>query len=271
MKDLNALHVFIALYQTGSTQRAATRLGRSQSYVSKVLAQLREELGDPLFVRTSINMSPTSYANEIAPKLQQALTLVSQSLEPEAFDPMQLDKVAIHMIEPYIVAVGKKVIDCIRKESNAEIVLKCWSQYSEGLIEDGSVDIGFHLLKDRSQIFQQDPLVGITGKLVGKKNAELVKYVSPGINEHIDYFKQIDKNAHATIFVDHCVLLEQLMQDYQTFRHLPVPKGCKSSIAQLSMALIYKTSQKQAAKIKWIKGLLTPILEDLDISLLNID
>lgn len=271
MKDLNALHVFIALYQTGSTQRAATRLGRSQSYVSKVLAQLREELGDPLFVRTSINMSPTSYANEIAPKLLEALQLVNQSLQPETFDPMQVDRVVIHMIEPYVVAIGKKVIDKIREQTNAEIELMCWNQYSEALLEEGKVDIGFHLLKDRAQTFQQEPLVGITGQLVGKKNSELVKYISSGINEHTDYFKQIDPNAHATIFVDHCVLLEQLMQDYQTYRHLPVPKGCETSMAQLSMALIYKTSQKQAAKIKWLRELLTPILKKLDLKLLDLD
>ncbi|WP_019615415.1 helix-turn-helix domain-containing protein [Psychromonas ossibalaenae] len=69
MKDLNALRVFATLYQCGSTSKAARKLGRSQSYVSKVPAQLREELNDPLFVRTSIKLTPTSYADEIAPKL----------------------------------------------------------------------------------------------------------------------------------------------------------------------------------------------------------
>ncbi|MCJ8295037.1 MAG: LysR family transcriptional regulator [Colwellia sp.] len=33
-----------------STQKAALKLNRSQSYVSKVLAKLRDDLGEPLFL-----------------------------------------------------------------------------------------------------------------------------------------------------------------------------------------------------------------------------
>ncbi|WP_291616740.1 LysR family transcriptional regulator [Colwellia sp.] len=61
--DLNSLSVFITLYHAGSTQKAALKLNRSQSYVSKVLAKLTEDLGEPLFVRTSAGLEPTSYAN----------------------------------------------------------------------------------------------------------------------------------------------------------------------------------------------------------------
>lgn len=38
-------------------------LNGSQSYISKVLAKLTEDLGEPLFVRTSAGLEPTSYAN----------------------------------------------------------------------------------------------------------------------------------------------------------------------------------------------------------------
>lgn len=264
MKDLNALHVFIAIYQTGSTQRAAVRLGRSQSYVSKVLAQLREELKDPLFVRTSINLSPTSYSNEIAPKLQQALNLVSHSLQPHHFNPADITRISIHMIEPYIVSVGKKVIDTLRQFTKAEIELKCWSPESESLIQDEKVDIGFHMFKERPQSFTQIPLVDVAAQLSGKENAELVKYISPGVNEHTDYFKQLDSSAHATIFIDHYGLLRQLMDNYQTYRQMPVRKGSKNSTYQLSLGIVFKTSHKDSPKNKWLREVLTPILEDLD-------
>lgn len=264
MKDLNALHVFIAIYQTGSTLRAATRLGRSQSYVSKVLAQLRNDLNDPLFVRTSINLSPTSYANEIAPKLQEALNLVNNSLQTDDFDPANITRISIHMIEPYVIGVGKQVIDTIRQYTNAEIELKCWSEKTESLIQEEKVDVGFHVFKERPQTYTQTPLIDIAGQLVGKENAELVKYVSPGINEHIDYFKQLNSHAHASIFVDHCGLLNQLMKDYQCYRHLPLKKGSIDRISPLSLAIIFKTSQKDSAKNKWLRTLLTPILENLN-------
>lgn len=73
MNNLNNLHVFLLLMQTRSTQRCAAKLGRSQSYVSKVLAQLREELADPLFLRESTGLVPTDYANAIEPKIRIAL------------------------------------------------------------------------------------------------------------------------------------------------------------------------------------------------------
>ncbi|TEW54832.1 LysR family transcriptional regulator [Psychromonas sp. RZ22] len=265
MKDLNALHVFIAIYQTGSTLRAATRLGRSQSYVSKVLAQLREDLNDPLFIRTSVSLSPTSYADEIAPKLQEALNLVNYSLQPQDFDPANISRISIHMIEPYILGVGKEVINTIRQFTDAEIELKCWAHNSEGLIEDEKVDVGFHVLKDRPQIYSQIPLVGVSGELVGKKDSELIKYVSPGINDHIDYFKQMDSNAHASIFIDHCGLLDQLMENYQCYRHIPITRSAQNIKPHLSLALIFKTSQKNSQKNKWLRELLTPILESFKI------
>ncbi|MEZ9418070.1 LysR family transcriptional regulator, partial [Vibrio sp. 10N.286.49.E1] len=90
MNELNALRVFLTLMQTGSTSRAAMKLGRSQSYISKVLAQLRETLDDPLFIRSSEGMVPTSYALAVEPKLKTALESVFLALEPEHIDPQKL-------------------------------------------------------------------------------------------------------------------------------------------------------------------------------------
>ncbi|WP_043117657.1 helix-turn-helix domain-containing protein, partial [Pseudacidovorax intermedius] len=57
--DGRQLQLIDLLYATGSVTRAADQLGQSQPTVSLWLARLREQLGDPLFVRTAQGMLPT--------------------------------------------------------------------------------------------------------------------------------------------------------------------------------------------------------------------
>jgi DNA-binding transcriptional LysR family regulator len=49
--DLNLLRIFDILYDERNVTRAAARLFLTQSAVSHALARLRQELGDPLFMR----------------------------------------------------------------------------------------------------------------------------------------------------------------------------------------------------------------------------
>ncbi len=53
------LQLFDVLYQCRSVTRAAEQLGQSQPTISIWLARLREQLNDPLFVRTPGGMAPT--------------------------------------------------------------------------------------------------------------------------------------------------------------------------------------------------------------------
>lgn len=57
--DLNALHYFCQVYRCGSFSQAARHLYISQQGVSKAVAQLEQELGVELFVRTAKGLRPT--------------------------------------------------------------------------------------------------------------------------------------------------------------------------------------------------------------------
>ncbi|MFJ4291549.1 LysR family transcriptional regulator [Cupriavidus sp. NPDC089707] len=70
-KDLNLLYVFHVLYQEGSASRAAARMALSQPALSHKLNRLRDELGDPLFVRAPRGLTPTPRAHELAPQVQR--------------------------------------------------------------------------------------------------------------------------------------------------------------------------------------------------------
>lgn len=70
----------------GSLVGAAQTLGITQSAVSKHLAQLREWLGDPLFVRAPGGMLPTPRASQLIQQVDQILDSTEKllAMQPEA-------------------------------------------------------------------------------------------------------------------------------------------------------------------------------------------
>lgn len=85
--DLNLLHVFAAVHQSGSVSRAAERLGLSQPAASHALTRLRLLLQDPLFVRAPGGVRPTPRAERLAPQVVAALQLLDAALqENDRFD-----------------------------------------------------------------------------------------------------------------------------------------------------------------------------------------
>ncbi len=262
MKDLNALQVFLVLMQTHSTQRTAAKIGRSQSYVSKVLAQLRDELEDPLFIRSAEGLSPTSYALGIEPKLRNAFEQVNQALSPEEFTPYQVDKITLHIIEPYIAAIGKPIIQAIRKESDAIIEIKTWGKLSSAMIDNGEVDIGLHILGDKPQTLYQKRVHGGAAFFDGNRNGEYVKYVISEVNDYRSHYKVIDPSIEATLIVDNYELMKSLLDDCFTLRYRPFIEHEDNIELELDVALVMKSTQRQSPKIQWLMGLIEPVVLD---------
>jgi DNA-binding transcriptional LysR family regulator len=79
--DLNLFIVLEALIREQSVTRAADRLGLSQPAVSAALKRLRQQLGDPLLVRTRDGMLPTPRAEQIFVSLGQSLDSIQDVLQ----------------------------------------------------------------------------------------------------------------------------------------------------------------------------------------------
>lgn len=81
------------LHRSRSVTRAAEQLGLSQPTVSVWLAQLRESLGDPLFVRTSEGMLPTPRAEAMMDTVRSVLEGLRRLSEPAAaFEPARSER-----------------------------------------------------------------------------------------------------------------------------------------------------------------------------------
>lgn len=93
LPDLKLLHMFDALYGTRSVTRASEQLGLSQPTVSILLGRLREQLGDPLFVRTPAGMAPTPRADALIGPCREILESLRRFAAQEAaFDPARAQR-----------------------------------------------------------------------------------------------------------------------------------------------------------------------------------
>ncbi|MFC0058648.1 LysR family transcriptional regulator [Vibrio inusitatus] len=254
------LDMFLLLMETRSTSEAAKRSGYSQSYVSKILSQLRDELNDPLFIRDESGFSPTVFALEIEPRVRSSLDSLAKAVQPTVFSAENIDKITLHMMEPYIIVYGRDIIRAIREHTKAHIELLQWNQQSDQLILDELVDVGVTTMNGRNQAFHEQFLHSGTGNIIGQEEGEFVKYLVPGFNDYSNLYQQLSPRLEPTIVVDNHVLVTQLMDEYQTLRYR-VSDPSKTPKIKLDMALVTKASTRRSAKITWLTSLLYPILE----------
>ena len=80
--DLNLLKALDALLAEGSVTGAARRLALSSSAMSRTLARLRSETGDPLLVRAGRGLVPTPYAAELRERVHALSRDVLAVLHP---------------------------------------------------------------------------------------------------------------------------------------------------------------------------------------------
>lgn len=85
--DLNLLKALDVLLEECNVTRAAARIGVTQPAMSGMLTRLRDNFGDPLFVRARHGMVPTPRAQALKLPLKQLLGEIDGLLQPPGFDP----------------------------------------------------------------------------------------------------------------------------------------------------------------------------------------
>ena len=86
--DLNLLVAFELLMRERSVSRAADKMSITQSAMSHVLHRLRQQLDDPVLVKTTHGMQPTERALSLIEPVRKVLQEIEQLIRPPAsFDP----------------------------------------------------------------------------------------------------------------------------------------------------------------------------------------
>ncbi|MFN0306188.1 MAG: LysR family transcriptional regulator [Burkholderiales bacterium] len=116
--DLNLLVTFEVLMTEGNVTRAATRLGRTQSAISHALARLREQVGDPLLVKTARGMAPTPFAQRLVGEVRPVLRTIQRIVTPpEPFHPASSKRHFRLAIPDFVPALLPKVIGSIQRSA----------------------------------------------------------------------------------------------------------------------------------------------------------
>lgn len=179
--DLNLLLALEALLAELHVSRAAVRVGITQSAMSRSLARLRDELGDPILVRTGHGMRPTERARAIAGPLARALSELDAALVgPAAFVPATSHRTfRIGTVDYGSAVVLPAVLARVAREApSVELVIDDGTKDVVPLLETGELDLVVmprraspagmvwrHLLDERFVCVSRAAHPGISGRL----------------------------------------------------------------------------------------------------------
>ena len=85
--SLRDFRLLLSLFETGSLTAAARHICVSTPVASRMLADMRHDFGDPLFVRSSQGMMPTTSVMRMIPTLRQLVSLSDKLTSADYFDP----------------------------------------------------------------------------------------------------------------------------------------------------------------------------------------
>jgi DNA-binding transcriptional LysR family regulator len=144
--DLNLLIALDMLLTERSVTRAASRLNLSQSAMSAALARLRTLFNDPLLLRTSAGMLPTTKGAELAAPIKQVLVDIGHLIRPsESFDVATAQVTFTIAASDYVeYTVLPRLVDLLEAQApHARLAVRPMDFGTVGRqLESGEVDIG---------------------------------------------------------------------------------------------------------------------------------
>lgn len=177
-KDLNLLVVLAALLEGNSVSAAAKRLGSTQPSTSRMLERLREDLGDPLLIKSALKMVPTRRAKELRAALDAVLRMIENDIygDSESYDPSQESGTYVIGINDSLQAViAPRFFDQLRREApHANVRMQPVPQPSGALaLANGTLDLMVAFYPIESDMLRSQQLFSARfGCLVAAANAE---------------------------------------------------------------------------------------------------
>lgn len=138
--DLNMLTTLDALLSYASVSGAASQLGLSQPTLSASLAKLRVHYGDALLVRRNGRYQLTGLAEQLAPRVAQALREAERVLEvTTGFDPATTDRRFRVRISDYAISViGPRLLERFEAEApGASLQLELLGPSASAMLDTG--------------------------------------------------------------------------------------------------------------------------------------
>lgn len=142
--ELKNLRTFCAVVDQGSYQRAAERLGYTQSTITVQIQQLEGELGVPLFERVGRKMELTETGKRLMPQARDLLTAADRLLECGRESGVPTGVLRVDMAETLLCYQMQPVIRAFRKRApQVRLVIRnCNCMRIPANIRTGDCDLG---------------------------------------------------------------------------------------------------------------------------------
>ena len=142
--ELKNLRTFQTVVDQGSYQRAAERLGYTQSTITVQIQRLEEELGVPLFERVGRRMVLTEAGERILPQARELLLGADRLLESGKKDRVPSGTLRVDMAETLLCYQAQPVIRAFREQApQVRLVIRsCNCMRIPAGVRTGACDLG---------------------------------------------------------------------------------------------------------------------------------
>ena len=205
--DYNLLKVLILINQYRNLKKVAFILEKTESAISKYLAKMREQIGDPLFVRTSNGLEPTHKLLSLLPGIEAGLSTIDGTLfnqdgfsSEEYAEPI---RIAIHSAA--ISHYAADIYAAIRSHFPKPIIsLEVWSESTELNLLDEKIQLGIHFMhEERIKSIYQSKLIDTTMVAVVSPTSSINTWKEV-VDSDLIFFKVNDLNHYRKYFIDRC-------------------------------------------------------------------
>ena len=160
--DLHHLQVFEVLLHERSLTRAARVLGVTQPALSKTLARLRRYFDDPLFVRVSLRMEPTSKALSLEASVRAVLDgMRTLRTENVPFDPRTSSRTfTFCVVDAGVIKLLPPLVNLLQEEAPHVRLsaVQLDAQHLNSWLETGTIDFAMGSFPYLTKGIRRQPL-----------------------------------------------------------------------------------------------------------------
>nr|WP_246847650.1 LysR family transcriptional regulator [Vibrio crassostreae] len=276
------------MYELRNVSLVAESLGKTPGAISKNLAKLKAQLGDPLFIQSKQGFEPTTFVESNIGNFEQILSSI-ESIKHQEFSPESYQgDIKIYANTLFWERFGSKLYFALSKQApHANYSFVRWGSNVKNRLIDGEESIAVHYFDETmpqsiSQVeFGKEKVVFFVRdahpaqEFESLANFPTVLFKTPGWNDNkypiLERLRNIGFDVTPKVEVDHPAMIHDvvLKSDYYGITLSgSVPEGCRSIdlpeklIIDVSYVMSCRRSQQDAPLNQWLLRILKATLKN---------
>ncbi|CAK1971166.1 LysR family transcriptional regulator [Vibrio crassostreae] len=286
--DIQNILVIKRMYELRNVSLVAESLGKTPGAISKNLAKLKAQLGDPLFIQSKQGFEPTTFVESNIGNFEQILSSI-ESIKHQEFSPESYQgDIKIYANTLFWERFGSKLYFALSKQApHANYSFVRWGSNVKNRLIDGEESIAVHYFDETmpqsiSQVeFGKEKVVFFVRdahpaqEFESLANFPTVLFKTPGWNDNkypiLERLRNIGFDVTPKVEVDHPAMIHDvvLKSDYYGITLSgSVPEGCRSIdlpeklIIDVSYVMSCRRSQQDAPLNQWLLRILKATLKN---------